>query len=458
MSRRLSRGVAMPLVLGGMAVAILVVALAWSRSWTRRTVSAHQSIQWQARLLAESGTACALQEAMERVDVAAGRSSPDTSRGDTAKVKRASTVVVDSLEEPCAFHLPGQGSMSWDSPIGTQILLVHSRGEMTESGKPVVVSMESTWGGSPPPETFECAIQSWSQLPPEFTGKIEGCVRTRAMPLPPGMEALPGSMGIMSYAPSGLSRDLLVATSRMLAAFRSEEAKLGGDRFSPSGPPPTRDSLVYTLGDVVFDGPWTGDPWIVPGPRDLFVEGRLELRGQLKLTGWRIWASGQVVVQDQAVLEGVQIFSQGGVRIADHASVSGQIMSAGAVIVSGSSRILAPAFVAVWQGRGVDSLPRIYLEDMSRASAYLFAAGGGAEIRIGRHALLEGIAVTGGILRNEGVVHGVVAVAGALDCGQSGRNCSSGAFRRDRLPPDFAFPMGLPGNRGVRLLSWSLDR
>lgn len=262
----------------------------------------------------------------------------------------------------------------------------------------------------------------------------------------------------MAFEPAGLSRDLVVATSRMMSAFRSEQAKLGGDRFSPASPPPSADSLVYTLGDVVFDGPWTGEPWIVSGSKDLFVEGRLEFRGQLKVTGWRIWTTGQVVVQDQALLEGVQVFSQGGVRIADHGSMSGQILSAGGVMLSGNASLATPTFVAVWQGKGVDSLPRIFLQDRSRATAYLFASGGSAEIRIGRHALLEGVAVSGGILRNEGAVHGMVAVGSALDCGQPGQNCSSGSFLRDRLPADFAFPMGLPGNRGVRLLDWSLDR
>lgn len=447
----------MPLVLGGMAVAILVVALAWSRSWTRRTVSVHQSVRWQARLLAESGTACALQEAMERMASGSPKVA-DTSRRDTSKTKKTVRVVEDSLAEDCAFHGRRRGNMSWTSPIGTQILMVESRGEMTESGKPVVASMRSTWGGSPPEEAIKCAINTWGSLPPQVSGKVNGCIRTKASPLPAGASAFPVNFGILSFEPAGLSRDLVVATSRMLAAFRSDQAKLGGDRFSQASPPPVGDSLVYTLGDVLFDGPWTGEPWILSGSKDLFVEGRLEFRGQLRLSGWRIWTTGQVVVQDQAQLEGVQVFSQGGVRIADQGSMSGQILSAGGVMLSGSAGLAAPTFVAVWPGKGADSLPRIFLQDRSRARAYLFASGGSAEIRIARNALLEGVAVSGGILRNEGAVHGMVAVGSSLDCGQPGQNCSNGSFLRDRLPADFAFPMGLPGNKGVRLLSWDLDR
>lgn len=446
----------MPLVLGGMAVAILVVALAWSRSWTRRSVSAHQSIQWQARLLAESGTACALQEAMDRMSGVAPKR--DTSTRDSSKAKKLVRIVEDSASEDCAFHRLAHGTMSWTSPIGTQILMVRSRGEMTESGKPVSVAMSSIWGGAPPTDTFRCAIHSWSPLPPNILGKVSGCVRTRAAPLPPGMLALPGNLGIMAFEPSGLARDLVVASSRMLAAFRSEQAKLGGDRFSRASPPPAGDSLVYTLGDVVFDGPWTGEPWVVAGSKDLFVEGRLEFRGQLKLSGWRIWTTGQVVVQDQAQLEGIQLFTQGGLRIADDATMSGQILSSGGVFLSGNARLASPTFVAVWPGKGADSLPRIFLQDRSRATAYLFASTGSAEIRIARNALLEGVAISGGILRNDGAVHGVVAVGGLLDCGQPGQNCSNGSFLRDRLPLDFAFPMGLPGNQGVRLLSWELEK
>lgn len=454
---RFNRGVAMPLVLGGMAVAILIVALAWSRSWTRRSVSTHQSIQWQARLLAESGTACALQEAMERM-ASGGPKVPDSSRRDTSKAKKAVRVMDDSASEECVFHTPVRGAMTWNSPIGTQILMVESRGELTESGNPVAVGMRSAWGGAPPADTFRCAVNSWNPQPPQILGKVVGCVRTRAAPLPPGMVTLANNFGIFAFKPTGFEADTAAALGRMLAAFRSEAAKLGGDRFSQASPPPAGDSLVFTLGDVVFDGPWTGEPWSLSGGKDLFVEGRVEFRGQIRLAGWRIWATGQVVVQDQAHLEGVQIYSRAGVRIADHGWLSGQILSSGGILLSGTATLGSPTFAAVWPGKGADSLPRIFLEDRSRATAYLFADGGAAEIRIGRNAMLEGVAVSGGILRNDGVVHGLVAVASRLDCGQPGQNCSNGSFLRDRLPPDFAFPLGLPGNKGVRLLNWSLDR
>ena len=60
-------------------------------------------------------------------------------------------------------------------------------------------------------------------------------------------------------------------------------------------------------------------------------------------------------------------------------------------------------------------------------------------------------------MRNEGTVRGV-AVAGRLDCGQGTTNCSQGNFDRPSLPSDFAFPLGLAGNLGLRLVWWENTR
>jgi hypothetical protein len=242
----------------------------------------------------------------------------------------------------------------------------------------------------------------------------------------------------------------------MLAAFRSSDARTGGERFSRSSPFPDVDSMVVTFGDAVFDGPWSGETYDAGRPRDLFVDGRVEIRGPVRMEGWRIWAKGQVVVQDEAELVGVSVFAESGVRLSDKASLSGQILATGSVILSQSARLVSPSFAAVWQGKGADSVAKIHFEDESKANAYVVAQGGTSEVRVDRRALFQGVVVSGGNLLNAGRIQGVAAASGILACGPAQFACSEGGFDRGMLPPDFVFPLGLPGNRGVRLVSWSL--
>jgi len=447
-------GSAMPMVLFGMALAILIATVGWSRAWSRRTTSAHLSLAWQSRLLAESATACALQDAVARQKQA---KSDSTATDTTRKVKTIS--VRDTTDAVCAFNGPSPGSMSWDPPAGTQLLSVLARGEVTESGRPLSTELRSTWGGAPPPDPFSPALSLWDRNAgtPQLRGKVRGTVRLRVDgPAPASFEAQP-SGGISQFVPSSLGSDTAAAQARMAAAFRGEGAHLGGDRFSPAYPPPTRDSLVYTVGDVVFEGPLAGDPWTPEGSRTLFVEGRVEFRGRIKLNGWRIYAKGPVVVQDEAALRSADIFSMGGVQLADRASVSGQILSKGSFLLSGRASLVAPAFAAVWPGKGADTIPRIELRDRTSAQAYLVVLGGAAEISLGPGVDFRGVAVTGGILRVDGILHGI-GIAGRVDCGQGGANCSAGTFDRPSLPADFAFPLGLPGNLGLRLVSWETAR
>lgn len=443
---------AMPMVLFGMALAILIATLGWSRAWTRRTVSAHRSLAWQSRLLAESATACALQDALARQKQAATDStSKDTTRKTTVSVQ-------DTTGSVCSFHGTPPGGISWDPPAGTQLLSIHAKGTGSESGHPLVAQMFSTWGGAPPPDPFSPALSLWdkSAAAPQLRGKVRGKVRVNG-DAANGFEAQPSGGQISQFVPSSLGADTVAAAARMASAFRSEGARMGGDRFTPSRPPPGGDSLVYTLGDVVFDAPWSGETWNPGGGRTLLVEGRVEFRGRLKLEGWRIYAKGPVVVQDDADLSGVDIFSLGGVQIADRARVSGQILSRGSIAVSGRAKLSAPAFAAVWRGKGSDSVPRIALRDRACATAYAVALGSAAEIDLGGGTDFRGVAVSGGLLRNESTIRGL-AVAGRLDCGQGTANCSQGNFDRTALPSNFAFPLGLPGNLGLRLLSWELSR
>lgn len=452
MNRR--TGSAMPMVLFGMALAILIATAGWTRAWTRRTTSAHQSLVWQSRLLAESATACALQDAIARQ---AQARTDSTATDTTGKTKTVS--VKDTADSACAFHGTSPGSMSWDPPAGTQLLSVRARGEVTESGKPLPTEISSTWGGAPPADPFSPALSLWDRNAgtPQLRGKVRGEVRLRVDgAAPAGFVAQPGG-GISQFVPSSLGSDTAAAQARMAAAFRSEDARMGGERFTPSNPPPNRDSLVYTVGDVVFDGPWTGDPWTPEGNRTLFVEGRVEFRGRIELAGWRIYAKGPVVAQDEAVLLRADVFSMGGVQLADHASASGQILAKGSLSMSGRSSLAAPAFAAVWPGNGADTVPRIEMRDRTSAQAYVVVLGGAAEIALGAGVDFRGVAVSGGILRVDGTLRGI-GVAGRVDCGQLGANCSAGSFDRPSLPAGFAFPLGLPGNLGLRLVSWETSR
>jgi hypothetical protein len=445
----------MPMVLFGMALAIAIATLGWSRSWTRRSVSSHAATAWQARLLAESATACALQEAAAR-ETGTRR---DSTAKDTSAVRKP-IPVRDTTDSVCGFRRTPPGSMSWDPPAGTQLLSIRARGEVTESGKPLVDVLLSTWGGAPPPDPFSPALSLWDRNAgtPQLRGKVRGEVRLRVDgPAPTGFKAQP-SGGIQQFVPSSIGADTAAAVARMTAAFRSESAILGGDRFGPSHPPPdSPDSLVYTLGDVVFEGPWSGSAWRVPGARTLIVEGRVELRGQVELEGWRILAKGPVVLQDQASARGMDVFSLGGIRLADQARASGQFLSKGSMLLSGRSALQSPSFAAVWPGKGADSIPRISLLDRSSAVVYAVALGGNAEIRLAGGSDFRGVAVSGGLLANETTLHGL-GVAGRLDCGQGPANCSSGHFDRPTLPSDFAFPLGLPGNLGLRLVAWEIER
>lgn len=449
------RGSAMPMVLFGMALAIAMATLGWSRSWTRREVSAHECLVWQSRLLAESATACAISEATARQ----AQGTRDTTVRDTSS-KRTSISVRDTSDSTCGFRNAPKGTMSWDPPAGTQLLSVHATGTVIESGKPLATELLSTWGGAPPPDPFSPAISLWDRNAgvPQIRGKVLGTVRLRMdVPVPTGFQPQP-SGGISQFVPSSLAADTAAAVSRMTTAFRSDAARMGGDRFTPSHlPPADADSLVFTLGDVVLEGPWTGEEWKVPGKRILIVEGRVEIRGKIRLAGWRIYAKGPVVVQDQAVLERADVFSLAGIAIADHASVSGQFLSKGSIDVSGLAALAAPSFAAVWPGSGKDSLPRVSFRDRSRAEAYVVALGGNAEVVLAGGTDFRGVVVSGGVLRNDSRLRGI-AVAGRLDCGQANQNCSSGTFDRPALPTGFAFPMGLPGNLGLRLVSWEIVR
>ncbi len=437
----------MPFVLFGMAVAIGIASIAWSRAWTRRTTSAHAEIAWQAQLLAESGTACAVQEALARNG---SKTAKDSTSKDTTKAK---VEVRDTADTACVFHGPAPGAMSWDEPAGTQLLSIRATGSVMEGGKPLVAILHSIWGGNPPADAFAPAISLWDKkVNDPRIAKRNGTVQVNYTPAPAGTESHKAG-SIEQFVPTSLANDTTFAAKRMAAAFRSEEAHLGGESFTPNRPPPDRDSLIYTIGDVIFDAPWAGDTWNVGKPRILFVEGRVEFRGKLKLKGWTVYAKGPIVIQDDAEVSGIDLYSAGGVQISDRSRVSGQILSAGQIVVSGEARLVSPSFTACWPGKGRDSLPLFSLANRAQADVYAVVLGGAAEVRIAQGAILRGVGVSGGILRNDGQVEGL-AVAGRLDCGQGESNCSNGSFNRSRMPVDFAYPLGLPDNKGFRLLSW----
>lgn len=451
--RCIRRGSAMPMVIFGMAVAIGLATLAWNRSWSRRTTSAHADLAWQSQLLAESGTACALQEALAR----AGAPKKDTSTiKDSAK--KSIVTIRDTTDTACVFHGTAPGEMSWDQPAGTQLLTIRATGTVLESGEPFKTTMRSTWGGNPPVDPFSPAISLWDNRGNslQLSGTVQGQVRVNFATAPPGT-VKQKTGGIDQFVPTSIASDTSVAVARMNEAFRSPDASWNGCTFTPQRPPEAnKDSLICTgeTATTVFDAPWAGDPWDAGRPRILFSEGRLELRGKLRMRGWTIYSKGTVVIQDDAEVSNTSIFSAGGVRVADRAKFSGQILSSGTVALSEDARMIAPSFVACWPTKGRDSVPRFVLSNQARAEAYVVALGANAQVGISRGARLRGVAVSGSSLRNEGRIEGL-AVAVRLDCGQGDNNCSNGTFLRNRLPVDFAFPLGLPGSSGYRLVSWA---
>lgn len=429
----------------GMTLAMGLATLGWQRSWGARERAALACRAWQAELLAESGLACAVDLAADRSSVAPTADSGQDSSG-SAPGRR-----LETARSECAFRGGDPGTFSWEPPAGDLLVSVRATGTAGR-GRPLERTLEAVLSAAPDPDLFAPALVLFARGSglPELRGRVRGNVRVAlSEPLPAGFEPQ-GNGRIGFYVPASVGDDTVRASLAMVQAFRSDEARLGGATYTPSRPPPAGDRLVHTLGAVVLEGPRSGDPWILEGPRELFVEGDLELRGRVVLRGWTVRATGSVTLSDDAALLGTTLYCRGSLALSDRSRLQGQAIATGRLELAGTARIDGVASVAPG---GADA-PGIYLLERSRAELYGVALGGAGRVEIGSEAVFSGVAVAGGLLRIDGALRGV-GVAGRLDAGEGDRNAmGTGSVDRDALPPDLAFPLGLPGSVGLRIASW----
>ncbi len=456
----------MPWVLTGMGLSMLVATLAWNRAWTHRERAAILSARWQAQLLAESALACAEDELWARRSAVV---RPDTGR-DSGKVRElgrdaADSVpdggagVVDSCPVPPGVH----GTMSAEIGEGALLAPVSAVGTVRFGRRDEVRSIRAVLGGSIDRELFDVAVSQWTTTTPPLdisSSYIVGNIRVRvdAGSPPSGMFAQPRArLGITAYVPESKALDTTVLQSRLKEAFRRPDALLGSAWYGPSRALPRGHEVVHTsfgkgASIVVLEASRGGAVWSPPA-RTLLVEGDVTVRGDVLLEGWTILARGQVSLERGARLRNGLVYAERGVVLMDDAEFQGQILSFGAFSVLDKSRILGPSVALCW---GSDSSARVLFEGDSRSKVYLVALGGGSTVEVARGALVEGVLVSGGTLKNSGRIHGA-AVAGRFDCGRGATSCTGwGEYDRSKLPPDFAIPLGLPGSKGLRVAAWEV--
>lgn len=462
------RGAAMPWVLTGMGLSMLVAVLAWNRAWSHRERAAILAARWQAQLLAESALACAEDQLWAR---RTGPARPDTAR-DTAKVREfgaAPTVSatdsaagrVDSCPTPPGVH----GTMVAEIGEGALLAPVRAVGTARFGRRDEVRAIRAVLGGSMDRELFDLAVSQWTTTTPplDVSGSyIVGNIRVRvdAGSPPSGMSAQPrGRLGITAYVPESKALDTAVLQERLKEAFRRPDAMLGSAWYGPSRGLPGEGEIVHTsfgkgASMVVLEAPRGGAAAWTPPARTLLVEGDVAVRGDVHLEGWTILARGQVSLERGARLRDALLYAERGVVLMDDARFQGQILSFGAFSVLGESRILGPSVALCW---GSDSSARVLFDGTSRSRLYLVALGGASIVEVARDALVEGVLVSGGTLKNSGRIHGA-AVAGRFDCGRGATSCTGwGEYDRSKLPPDFAIPLGLPGAKGLRVASWEVE-
>jgi len=457
----------MPWVLTGMGLSMLVAVLAWTRAWSHRERAAVLSARWQAQLLAESALSCAEDDLWARLSGGSRRDTardsgkiPEVGDSNAAETRDEGGGALDSCPVPPGVH----GTLEARFGEGSLLAPVYAVGRVRFGRRDEVRSIRAVLGGALDRELFDVAVSQWTTTTPPLdisSSYIVGRIRVRVEgEPPPGMQAQPrGPLGITAYVPQSKDLDTSVLESRLKEAFRREDAILGSAWYGPSRPLPDEDEIVHTsfgrgAATVVLEasrggaGPWT------PEPRTLMVEGDVAVRGDVRLDGWTILARGQVSLERGARVRNSLLYAERGVVLMDDAEFQGQILSFGSFWAGGTSRILGPSVALCW---GADSSARVVFDGSSRSRVYLVAMGGGAAVEVARDALVEGVLVSGGTIKNGGRIHGT-AVAGRFDCGRGATSCTGwGEYDRSKLPPDFAVPLGLPGAKGLRVAGWEVE-
>jgi len=442
------RGAAMPWVLMGMGLAMLVGVLAWTRAWTHRDRASLQSARWSAQLLAESALACAEDEVWERSRGAATTRPDSTPAGAKDTSARALTESVDS----CPVPFGGRGTLERTIEDGDLLVPVLATGEIPHGSRTVRRSIRAILGGSLDRALFDAAVSQLRESTPplDVTGsRIVGRVGTKPV----------GQIGLASYVPTSRALDTTVLSARMKEAFRAEDAFAGSGRYGKGMRFPERDEIVHTSfgsggAEVVVEGPNSRDSrWKPPEGRTLIVEGDVSVRGNVDLEGWTILARGRIALERGSRSRHVLLYAERGVVVQDDAVVQGQILTFRTFEMHDETRLLGPSVAICLSGA---EAAKVLLDGRSKARVYLVATGGTSSVRIDREALLEGVVVAGGTLRVDGTVHGS-ALAERFDCGRAETSCTgSGTFDRTALPVDFTVPLGLPGAQGMRVASWEV--
>ena len=460
---RARRGSAMVWVLSGMGLAALIGGLAWTRAWTHRERAAVQAARWQAQLLAESALACAEDSVWSMVNggTAAARSS-DTSAGTKLDSALAGGgPAADSAPASCLPPPGTRGEFEYSIEDGSLLVPVHASGRVPFGSRTLAVSIRAMLAGALDRDLFDVAVSHFGPLSSgalDISGShIVGGVRVKASGNPPsGMSAQPRGIELTSYVPTRSAKDTTVLGNVMSEAFRSEDAFSGGAAYSSSRSFPDRDRIVHTGGGegrevaVEIEGPLGKPGWTAPPGRTLVVEGDVVVRGRATLDGWTILARGTISLEGDARLREGVLYAAKGVVLADDASFQGQILSARSLEIHERARLVGPAVALCWSA---DS-GRVVLDGSAVSNAYLVSLGASGRVEIGRDATLEGVVVSNGTLRVDGRVHGV-AVASSFRCGRGEDDCAGqGVFDRTRLPVDFAVPVGLPGAKGLWVVSW----
>lgn len=451
----------MPWVLLGMGFAALVAVLAWNRSWSHRQRAALQAASWQAQLLAESALACAEDSVWAKLKSGtAVVPKPDSAKTalDSALGSGGLGPGSDSAADPCPLPPGARGAMSFSIGDGTLLLPVVAKGEVPFGRTTLARSIRASLSGALDRVLFGAAVtqctKGASVLNVSGT-RIVGGVRVRAdAQPPPGFGKLEDGITVASFVPMGAVQDTAAISNRLKTAFQGSDVFSGGAAYSSSRGFPDRTEIVHTgVGgkvEVDIEGPLGGADWRPPAGRVLMVEGDVVVRGRVVLDGWTIMASGRISLEGDAKARDAMLYAQGGVEMGGDAEFSGQILSGGPLGISERARLSGGVVAMCW---GRDS-GRISLAARVPSRGYLVALGGGAELRIGRDAVLEGVAVSAGTMRVEGAVHGV-AVAGSFRCRSGVEDCTgTGTFDRTLLPADFVVPLGLPGAQGLRIASW----
>jgi hypothetical protein len=420
--------------------------LAWSRAWTHRDRAALQAAAWEAQLLAESAFACAADSVWSILRSGASDPAPrDTSpRSSLDSVLGAG--VSDSVTDACAPPPGSSGTFSFTIGEGNLLVPVVATASLPFGRRVLSRSVHAVLSGALDRALFGAAVVQTEKSP---TGLSIAGSRVVG-----GIREAPAGISVVSYVPVRAAADTMVVARSMKDAFGREGVFSGGAAYSSGRGFPDRDEIVHVgLGgaiEVDIEGPIGAPGWKPPPGRLLRVEGDVVVRGRVLLEGWTIQASGDILLEDDVVVDGGFLFAGKSLFMRGNASLSGQILARRSIEISERARLTG---VVVAMCGGNDS-GRIALSSSLPSRGYLVALGTNAALTLERDAVLEGIAVSGGHLWNQGAIHGV-AVARAFRCGRGEENCTGPAvFDRSLLPPDFVVPVGLQGAAGLRVASW----